>query len=140
MIKCRKKIPNCRHHALPAQPAIITSTSSSAATSAEPSTSSSASSSNSFTNFMTQKFFQSRYIYRRLHNVEMYQHHKNTFYTFSKGDTTLEDIRNSFPKVSRIETISNALQSMFMGRLWVALLLSFKICSCPHSQKKIEAY
>ena len=70
---------------------------------------------------MTQKFFQSRLTYRKLHNVEKYQHHKNVFFTFSEGDTTLENVRQSFFKVSGIETISNALQSMFMGRAFTIL-------------------
>ena len=73
------------------------------------------------TYFMTQKFFLSRVIYRRLHKSETYQHHKIVLYTFSEGDTTLEDVCNTFPKVFGIEKISNALQSMFMGRAFTIL-------------------
>ncbi len=66
--------------------------------------------------FMTQKFFQSRSIYRRLHNFTTYKDHRNVLCKFSEGNTSLEDVRENFPKVTGIETISNALQSMFMGR------------------------
>jgi hypothetical protein len=40
---------------------------------------------------------------------------------FSEGNTTLENVRKDFPKVTGIETISNALQSMFMGRAFTIL-------------------
>ena len=68
------------------------------------------------THFMTHKFFQSRSIYRRLHNVTTYKDHKNVL-----CNTTLEDVRKDFLKVTGIETISNALQSMFMGRAFTIL-------------------
>jgi hypothetical protein len=64
--------------------------------------------------FMTQKFFQSRPIYRRLNTFVTYKDHKNVLCKFSEGNTSLEDVRKRFPKVTGIETISNALQSMFM--------------------------
>jgi hypothetical protein len=70
---------------------------------------------------MTHKFFQSRPIYRRLHNVTTYKDHKNVLCKFSEGNTTLEDVRKDFLKVTGIETISNALQSMFMGRAFTIL-------------------
>ena len=73
------------------------------------------------THFMTHKFFQSRSIYRRLHNVTTYKDHKKVLCKFSEGNTTLEDVRKDFPKVTGIETISNALQSMFMGRAFTIL-------------------
>ena len=73
------------------------------------------------THFMTHKFFQSRSIYRRLHNVTTYKDHKNVLCKFSEGNTTLEDVRKDFLKVTGIETISNALQSMFMGRAFTIL-------------------
>jgi hypothetical protein len=68
--------------------------------------------------FMTHKFYQSRLIHRRLHNVTTYKDHKNVLCKFSEGNTTLEDVRKKFPG---IETISNALQSMFMGRTFKIL-------------------
>ena len=70
---------------------------------------------------MTQKFFQSRQIYRRLHTVTTYKDHKNVLCKFSEGNTSLEDVSTKFPKVTGIETISNALQSMFMGRAFTIL-------------------
>ena len=73
------------------------------------------------THFMTHKFFQSRLIYRRLHNFTTYTDHKNLLCKFSEGNTTLENVRKDFPKVTGIETISNALQSMFMGRAFTIL-------------------
>ena len=73
------------------------------------------------THFMTQKFFQSRSIYRRLHNFTTYKDHRNVLCKFSEGNTSLQDVRENFPKVTGIETISNALQSMFMGRAFTIL-------------------
>ena len=73
------------------------------------------------THFMTKKFFQSRQIYRRLHTVTTYKDHKNVLCKLSEGNTSLEDVRKNFPKVTGIETISNALQSMFMGRAFTIL-------------------
>ena len=84
---------------------------------------------------MTQKFIQSRYIYGRLHNVTTYKDHKNVLCKFSEEDTTLEDVRNKFPKVSGIETISNALQSMFKGRAFT-ILQNMQLPIKPPPQKK----
>ena len=86
------------------------------------------------THFMTQKFFQSRYIYGRLHKVETYQQHRNVLCKFLEGDTTLEDVSKTFPKVSGIETISNALRSMFKGRA-LTILQNMQLPTKPAARK-----
>ena len=83
---------------------------------------------------MTQKFFQSRYIYGRLHKVETYQQHRNVLCKFLEGDTTLEDVSKTFPKVSGIETISNALRSMFKGRA-LTILQNMQLPRKPPARK-----
>jgi hypothetical protein len=40
---------------------------------------------------------------------------------FSEGNTSLEDVRKIFSKVTGIKTISNALQLMFIGRAFTIL-------------------
>ena len=50
------------------------------------------------THFMTQKFFQSRPIYRRLHNVTTFKDHKNVLLCkFSEGNTKENTSRNNVP-------------------------------------------
>ena len=86
------------------------------------------------THFMTQKFFETRLIYRRLHKVETYQQHRNVLCKFLEGDITLEDVSKTFPKVSGIETISNALRSMFKGRA-LTILQNMQLPTKPAARK-----